>query len=748
MNLSKHTTAVSISTKVSLLALAMSSAMGVQAAPEEKPTATKNDVERIMVTARKRSESLQETPTAITVIDSGLLDDNNVSNLDDVGKYVPNLNISRFGAGNTAHASVFIRGIGLQDHIITTDPGVGVYVDGVYLGRQMGANLSLPNIASVEVLRGPQGTLYGRNTLGGAINVITKQPGDENVFNISAKAGSRGRVETTAYYNNELTDAWSVSASGAYKKRDGVGTAINLDNPEREIGEENEFSGRIATKFQASEDLSFVFAVDTVDNKSGQSPYTIEMTDALDANDPFNGDFPLLNESLLPTNPDDLGTAVAGLESTEASGWGAALTTNWSINEQYDAKFIISKRHSDYEGGLDDDGTVLHLSEFPEVGGADQESVELQLNGTFDNMDFVSGLYYFTEDGYTKSGPWTFSPWNTPNGKLTNGDDSFGDYGYFDLNQVTTSYAAYFNMSYSLTERLDIGGGLRYSSDEKKANAMFPSFAERKFVEADFSEVTWDVNAAYRLDSGHNVYATIQKGYQTGGFPPRPFGGAAQFVAFDETTAINYEVGFKGQVLDNLTLMTAVFYTKYSDLALPYSDPTAGGGFVTIIENAGESEAKGIEIEATLNVTDDFDIRAAFGYLDAEISQIDDGVTGIELGATPALTPKYTATLAASYYVELDSGASLAFNADYSYRSSMQGQSSNNPTEEISSRDLAGFNVKYQPADALWSLSLYGENVFNEVYDQGRLQQAGFVGIVRSNDRSEFGLRYTHDFEL
>lgn len=748
MNLSKHTTAVSISTKVSLLALAMSSAMGVQAAPEEKPTATKNDVERIMVTARKRSESLQETPTAITVIDSGLLDDNNVSNLDDVGKYVPNLNISRFGAGNTAHASVFIRGIGLQDHIITTDPGVGVYVDGVYLGRQMGANLSLPNIASVEVLRGPQGTLYGRNTLGGAINVITKQPGDENVFNISAKAGSRGRVETTAYYNNELTDAWSVSASGAYKKRDGVGTAINLDNPEREIGEENEFSGRIATKFQASEDLSFVFAVDTVDNKSGQSPYTIEMTDALDANDPFNGDFPLLNESLLPANPDDLGTAVAGLESTEASGWGAALTTNWSINEQYDAKFIISKRHSDYEGGLDDDGTVLHLSEFPEEGGADQESVELQLNGTFDNMDFVSGLYYFTEDGYTKSGPWTFSPWNTPNGKLTNGDDSFGDYGYFDLNQVTTSYAAYFNMSYSLTERLDIGGGLRYSSDEKKANAMFPSFAERKFVEADFSEVTWDVNAAYRLDSGHNVYATIQKGYQTGGFPPRPFGGAAQFVAFDETTAINYEVGFKGQVLDNLTLMTAAFYTKYSDLALPYSDPTAGGGFVTIIENAGESEAQGIEIEATLNVTDDFDIRAAFGYLDAEISQIDDGVTGIELGATPALTPKYTATLAASYYVELDSGASLAFNADYSYRSSMQGQSSNNPTEEISSRDLAGFNVKYQPADALWSLSLYGENVFNEVYDQGRLQQAGFVGIVRSNDRSEFGLRYTHDFEL
>ena len=750
MNSIKKSCPVPNRTKLTLLGLAISVAISGHAVAEvaQDDVVDTSNVERIMVTARKRSESLMETPTALTVLGADLIENNNIGNLDDVAKYVPNLNISRFGGGNTAHAAVFIRGIGLQDHVITTDPGVGVYVDGVYLGRQMGANLSLPNIQSVEVLRGPQGTLYGRNTLGGAINVITKKPGDENVLSMTLKGGSRGRAEGSVYYNNEINDDWSVSGSAAYKQRNGVGTAVNLENPEKEIGEEQEFSGRLALKWQATEDFSLLFSVDGVDNESGQSPYTIEFTAPLDPNDPSNGDFPLLKPDMIPTNPDDLGTTVAGLESTAAAGWGTSITADWDMDDTYTAKFIASYRTSDYEGGLDDDASPLHLSEFPEVGGADQYSFEIQLNATYEDMDFVSGLYYFNEDGYTKSGPWVFSPWNTPDGKLDNGDSSFGDYGYFDLNQVTDAYAAYFNMSYALTDQVDIGGGLRYSKDSKKANAMFPSFANRKFVEADFDEITWDVNVSYQLDNGHNVYAQVQKGYQPGGFPPRPFGGEAQFVAFDETTAINYEVGFKGQVFDNMSIMTAFFYTQYSDLALPFNDPTSGGGFVTIMENAGESVAKGIEIESTINVTEDFEVRVAVGYLDAEITKLDADVKGITLGSTPALTPEWTATVAATYFLYLENGSTVSFNGDYSYRGSMQGQSTNTASEKIDSRALAGFNVKYQPEEGQWSLSLYGENVFNEVYDQGRLQQSGFVGIVRSNDRSEFGLRYTHNFEL
>ncbi|MBO7925571.1 TonB-dependent receptor [Pseudoalteromonas sp. K222D] len=723
---------------LSPLSLAIIAALTTSVNAEETKTTAKQDAfEKIEVTARKRTESLFESPTAITSIGANLIDKANMSNLEDIGKYVPNLNITRYGVGNSAHASVFIRGIGLQDHVITTDPGVGVYLDGVYLGRQMGSNLSLPNVERVEVLRGPQGTLYGRNTLGGAVNVITKQPGDEGILTTTAKVGSRGRVAGDIYFNNALTDDLSMSASTSYKQRDGVGTAVNLANPEKEIGEEQEFSGRVAFKYQATSDLAFTFSLDGVDNESGQSPYTIELTAPLDPNDQNNGDFPLLTPDLIPANPDDLGTTVAGIESTSYSGWGTSFAADWAINDTYTSKFISSYRTSEYEGGLDDDASALNLSEFPEQGGADQYSFEVQLNATFDNMDFVSGLYFFNEDGFTRSEDFVFSPYNTP--------DSFG---FFEINQETNSYAAYFNAGYDLTDDLSIGGGLRYSKDKKEANAIFPSFAERKYVSADFDAVTWDINASYQLSNNMNVYGQVQKGYQTGGFPPRPFGGPDQFSSFDETKAINYEIGLKGQVHENVSMMLAVFVTDYTDLALPFSDPTSGGGFVTIVENAGQSKAQGIELETTVAITDDFTIRSAVGYLDSEISEVAAGVQGIGKGDSPALTPRWTVMIAPSYFMDLNNGGTLAFNANYSYRSEMQGQSVFNYSETIDSRELVGFNISYTNPYGDMEVTLYGENVLNEVYDVGRLQQTGFVGVMRSNDRSEFGLKFKKDFEL
>ena len=734
----------------SQLSVAVVAALSSSAfAEQEKTTAKQDAFEKIEVTARKRTESIFESPTAVTSIGENLIDKANMSNLEDIGKYVPNLNITRYGVGNAAHASVFIRGIGLQDHVITTDPGVGVYLDGVYLGRQMGSNLSLPNVERVEVLRGPQGTLYGRNTLGGAVNIITKQPGDEGIVTTTAKVGSRNRLAGDVYFNNSLTDTVSMSASVSYKQRDGVGEAINLVNPANEIGEEQELSGRMALKWQANSDLSFVFSVDGVDNESGQSPYTIELTAPLDANDLFNGDFPLLTEDMLPSNPDDLATTVAGIESTAYSGWGTSLSAHWDINNTYTTKFITSYRSSEYEGGLDDDAVALNLSEFPEEGGADQYSFEIQLNGSYDNMDFVSGLYFFNEDGFTSSGPFVFSPFNTPDGLLNDGTTaSFGNYGYFDINQETNSYAAYINASYDLSDDLTVGGGLRYSKDKKEADAQFPSFATRKYVSADFDAVTWDVNASYQLSNDMNLYGQIQKGYQTGGFPPRPFGGPDQFVSFDETKAINYELGLKGQVHEDISMMLAVFVTDYTDLALPFSDPTAGGGFVTIVENAGESKAQGIELETTIAFTDDFTLRSAIGYLDSEITEVDEGVQGIGKGDSPALTPRWTVMLAPSYFVDLSNGGTVAINANYSYRSDMQGQSVYNQSEHIESRELVGFNISYLNPNGDFEVTLYGENVLNEVYDVGRLQQSGFVGVMRSNDRSEFGLKFKKEFEL
>ncbi|VAW00917.1 TonB-dependent receptor [hydrothermal vent metagenome] len=700
--------------------------------------------DEIIVTARKREESLFEIPAAISAFTPQLLEDRNISNLDDIGKYVPNLTITRYGVGNTAQAAVFIRGIGLQDHIITTDPGVGVYLDGVYLGRQMGSNLSLNNIERIEVLRGPQGTLYGRNTLGGAVNIITKKPGSEETAVISVKGGTRGRAAADFYGNFAMSDQFAVSASGAFKRRNGVGDFLNLQNPDKRVGEINEFSGRITARWQPNDRFSTLFSVDGTSANNGLSPYTIGFDPSIPAPDPnniFAGSFPLLNAGLLPANPDDNNTTVAGLDSTTNRTLGVSITSEWEANEHLTAKVLASYRSSDYTGGLDDDATALRLSEFPENGNAQQTSFEVQLNGQYGALDFVSGLYYFHEVGETESGPWVFSPFNTPGAA-----EGFGNFGFFDLNQTTNSYAGFANAKYQFTPRFSAGAGVRYSRDEKDADARFPTFAARKALSADFDAVTWDVNASYNLQGDIFVYGQIQRGYQTGGFPPRPFGGAAQFEPFDKTTSTNFEVGLKGKVSDNLTLMLSAFRTNYNDLALPFSDTTLGGGFVTIIANAGKSRSQGFEAEGILYVNDYFSINGSIGYMDAEILEVDPGTIGVAVGDTPALTPDVTLSIAPKITMPMQNGDEVVFNADYSYRSSMFGQSINNPSEKIAGRDLVGFSIDYKSTEGHWTLGLYGENIFNAVYDVGRLQQTGFVGIVRSNDRSEFGIRLKKQF--
>jgi len=761
---------------------------GVGAAVAQNDTAEENDraaagdqrandqraEDKIVVTARRREENLLETPAAISALSPEILTERNISNLDDVGKHVPNLNVSRFGVGNTSQAAVFIRGIGLQDHIITTDPGVGVYLDGVYLGRQMGSNLSLVNIERIEVLRGPQGTLYGRNSIGGAINIITSKPDHTEGMVVNVRGGTRGRAAIDSYGQLPLGKDFAVGVSSYFKRRDGVGDFLLLENPEREVGEIKEYGGRITANWDVSDRFSLLFAVDGMEAENGQSPYQIEITGldpatyfvpgtpVQDRPDPFIGDFPALQPSFpfdlepfgfteLIANRDDSLTTVAGLESTSNAAWGTSVTANAELTPRLSAKLIASYRFSEYTGGLDDDESPLRLSEFPEDGEAEQVSIEFQLSGQFGGLDFVSGLYYFNEDGETNSGPFTFSPFNMPGS-----EDSFGvpfdlgfptGLGFFDLNQEADSYAIYGNVKYDVTDRLTVGGGLRFTWDEKEADALFPSFGGvRAFREAEFEELTWDVNATMALNATVNAYAQIQKGYQTGGFPPRPFGGPAQFVSFDEQTAINYEVGLKGDLMDRLVFSLAAFWTEYDDLALPFSDTQAGGGFVTIVENAGESRSRGIELEGDLELIEDFHIRTAVGYLDAEIRSVDPGTIGIGTGDSPALTPEWTLSIAPSYRIWLANGGSVQFNADYSYRAEMFGQSINNPNELMDSRELIGFSVDYHSPDGTWTVGAYGENITNEVYDVGRLQQTGFVGVVLSNDRRELGVRLSKHF--
>lgn len=678
----------------------------------------------IVVTARKREESILDTPIAVSAFGGETLKALNARNLEDVGKYVPNLTISRYGVGNTAQAAVFIRAIGLQDHLITTDPGVGVYLDGVYLGRQLGSNLSLQNIERVEVLRGPQGTLYGRNTLGGAVNIITRKPGADESIEVDAQVGTRGRINGSFYADTRIAPTLAISLNGNYQRRDGVGDAVNIVNPSARIGEQNDFSGRAAAYWTPSDRFSVLASVDFVRARDGQSPYRVDILD------PVAAGFTAATQ----VRPDDSGTSIPGLETTSLDLFGASLTAELKLSDELSTKLITSYRQTKYTGGLADTDNTSLQSVFPETGDAEQVSSELQLNGEYGAFNFVAGLYYYYENGSNQSSPAFF----------------FGGRSDYMIQQTTNSYAAYANGSYNITDKLSFGAGVRYSNDDKQATARFSSFTRPVTRNANFDEVTAQGNITYKLNEDSSVYGTIQLGYQPGSFTPRPFGGPSSFNASPETTATNYEIGFKGRVTPNWIVLLSAFTTDYSDRGLPYSFINANG-FNTVIV-AADARARGIEAETTVSFGG-FRLKGSVGYLDSKITRVNSlppaffptGGTPVA-GAPTALSPDFTGAVAASYMWQLQRGGSITAQADYSYRGQQFGQPVARRSEIIDPRSLVGFNLKYENEARDLAFTIYGSNIFNKVYDQGRLDQGGFVGVVVSNDRSEFGVRLTKKF--
>lgn len=698
--------------------------------------------EEVIVTATKREESIYDVPMAISAFTEDAIVKQGIVDLTDIGKFVPNMTVTGFSGGQTSSVNVFIRGIGLQDHLITTDPGVGVYVDGVYLGRQVGQNWSLANIERVEVLRGPQGTLYGRNSIGGAINIITRKPGDESGGRATVTVGTRGRLNGDFYWNAPLSDNFAASFTGSYSSRDGVGKFLNLDTS-TEVGEMEEWAGRVAAKWDISEDFSLLFAYDKNDGEGGLRPYTTLIDEVPSGLLYGTG----ARNSDVSANPydnngafyfDENGNVVSQADiSNAADGW--SITADWDINDELAAKFLYSDRSSEYSTGLDDDSVEAVLFQYPETGFADQKSAELQLFGNYDNWDFVAGLYYFEEEGGNNQNPNFF----------------VGGAGSHLNFQEAESKAVYANVGFQATERLRLSGGARYTEDEKEAFTDLIFGLIQESGQRDWSEVSWEVAAAFDMNDRINLYGTIQNGYQSGQFPPRPFclfanldftqpGNVSRpncFEANDNVTAINYEVGLKGTPFDTLQVSMAFFYTDYSDLPYQVSSST-GLGFNTVNIFVDQTST-GFEWQSNWAPNDKFNLYTTLGYIDVDVDDPNPSVVA-------PLTPDLTFSISPEYTMPMNNGADLVFRLDYSYRDDMWGEPSNDPGRftQIDSRTLVNVDIAYHSPDGRWTLAAYGRNITDEKYANAKLLPTDYVLIILSNDRSEFGLRYVYNFGL
>ena len=680
-----------------------------------------HELEEIIVTALRREEGVYDVPAALSALPGHTLDERGIVEVFDVGKFVPNLTVTKFSAGHTSAANPFIRGIGLQDHLITADPGVSVYVDGVYLGRQIGQNLNLANIERIEVLRGPQGTLYGRNSIGGAINIVTSEPGSDPRRTFSARLGSRDRLDTDVFVDHALSDELAVSFSGGFHSRAGVGSFVKLPNATAQVGETREVAARLALSWQLSPVVSLLLSLDGNDGKHGLNPYTTQIDEI-----PFGALYAsgYRNTDVSP-DPYDSFSGQLDLTSTTNDSHGIAVTGEWFPTDRVSAKFIASKRRSDYDAGLDDDSLFDDFLSFPETGDADQTSLEVQFSGDFDSYDYIAGVHRFNERGENLQNPTVF----------------LGFPGRFRLGQEVDSRAVFGNIGFTGIDHWRFSAGIRFTEDYKLAwtdVGIGTTLSERRWT-----ELTWDFTARYRLQNGMSTYATLQSGYQSGQFPARPyclFVDPDCFVASDNITAQNLEAGLKGKIRTNVEMSVALFRTQYRDL--PYQvSTTIDDGFNTV-NLIVDQVTSGFELEARWLISPSFTMQFALGQLDVQV----DEVAGVQPVAP--LTPDTTLAVSPVFKHSLSRGGEISFRFDLSWRDEMWGEPSSDlgRLTRIEPRDLINVNLSYVAPQAAWKLSLYGQNVADSRYDNARLNTGDYLLRILSNDVREFGLQFERDF--
>jgi len=703
------------------------------------------ELEEVLVTARKREESLQDTPISVTTFDSSGLEDANMLDLRDIGRFTPGMSFTSYGMGSSEAGAVFIRGVGQSDHMITTDPGVGLYVDGVYMGRNMGAALDILDLERVEVLKGPQGTLFGKNTIGGTVNVISRKPGFENGGHVGLRVGEEGRLDVEATGELVAGKNLALKISALRKNRDGVGEQVFTGD---ETGDEDSLSLRGQLYWQG-DDAGFSLVVDTFDADQGAVPHSLY--------DSGIGTSPCY----LETAPGEYAPCAEGADadpydsyslddlSTEQESFGLSGTWEWDLGGNMRFKSITAYRDMEYVGNLEFDGSPTTLVYYHETGEAEQFSQELQLLGETETVNWIAGLYYFDEEGHNLQD-----------------DDVF-----FSLDQrrsevETESYAVFAHGSVAVGEAVDVTLGARYTWEEKDYDLYYQRLRagdpdEQAMLDAGEPiyripptalDDSWDalsgtLGVDYDATEELLLYAKYSRGFRSGGFNARP-GNPNAVNIYDPEYVNVYEAGLKSDLLDRrLRLNLAVYLTDYEDYQAQVNQ--IGDAFTTRTLNAAEAEVGGVELEFNALLSAWLRLDGSFAYTDAEIEEVDIPASleaNFDEGHRLPYISEYTWSLSPRANLPLGEG-SLELRADYSYRSSFYGQISNHAEEKEDGYGLWNAQIQYRPSTERWSLALYGINLADEEYTRVRNYFPGFIGFALWNtDRREIGLKGRWNF--
>lgn len=786
-----------------------------QAPAQDSAKQEYSGIEIINVTAQKRTENLQEVPIAISAFSEDAIRKIGASDLNDLGLYTSGFESNNATATQTTWT---VRGITTNDFGIGLDPAVAVYIDGVYIGRRGTSNLNFNDVERVEILKGPQGTLFGRNSAAGAVNIITKSPVIDYEGNVRVTLGNYYKRKFEGLVNIPINDNWSFRGSYTSNNRDGYLDAIGRED----LGNEHDWGIR-ASLFAEYVDFEAVIRAD-ISKLNQDSRPAVTMNTGYGLGDPFG-----------PVETDG-GDDV--YEARDVKGISAEL--NWHFGDVTFTSITAYREFTRYNG-MEDDGSAFDRAYFVSVLDEDQDqfSQEFRLTGASESLKWTVGATYFQEDisqdTHARFKFQTFDGFALTNAGIDpslipsiqpglgmaglfltripaqtlgaiaastifNPEQVLGlivaaNYGRpyaestYNNNEIE-SWAAYADMTYSITDKLDLTLGLRYTRDEKTFD-IFTQYQNEIIIpfegydnipigiafavptdvtqNATWSKLTPRVVLDYQWTKDLMTYASYSEGFKAGGFNTL---GEAPPV--DEETVENIEIGLKSSWMDNqIRLNVALFSYDYTDLQNHELDGPAGTVPTYNLRNV-DAEGQGAEIEFKWQATDDFLISANYGYLDTEytkwgyfpweLEEITQGGTVADLTGEPISgMPKTRYSIAFDYMMELDIGE-FAWHFDYAHSGERQQDLDGpqlailpydpsqveglTPDNKIDSYNLANFRLTYFPAEGDYNISLYARNLFDEKYLLGTGGQAMAVGSPIANPGLPrmYGIEFSYNF--
>ena len=670
----------------------------------------------IVVTAQRRAERLQDVPVAVTALDAGQLAARQITNVVDIATTVPNLHVSN-NIGQGSATTAFLRGVGETESIISIDTPVGFYLDDVYIGRQGVNNMALFDVDRIEVLRGPQGTLYGRNTSAGAIKVVLRQPQFTTEAQAEASFGRFDAWSAKGSINLPLSDKAAVRANALVSG--GGGYTFNRILDERV--NDSKFAGfRLAARFKPTDTLDI--------NIAGDWSRDIEQGT-------YGNDI----AGIVRPRSESVWISTSGTDTRNVGkAYGVSATADWAYSDAISVKSITAWRTTTQRYNLDLTDQPVPIYLLYTDNKSDQFSQELQASGTVldGRLDYVAGAYYFNERSTSFLGDQLFS------------------FLYFrkDLAVQTQSMAGYAQVNWRFADRFALILGGRYTEDDKAIRIVqkfggTPGFADIGGVvtfttdtlrgqiiparpgrpvktELNFQRFTPKAGLEFRASRDLMVYATWTRGFKSGGWSARVT-DAAQFFDFDPETIDSYELGLKSTVLAGRgTVNVTGFYYDYRNLF--NTGTTEDGGFGIATSNA---KIYGIEVETNWQLADGIRLFANGAWQDARRSSV--GVATITLGSELQRLPHWSGAVGVSAQRRLTDRFNWLANADYSYQSAHFVNPQNTPAGRTGPVNLVNASAGIQTADERYALTIGCRNCFGEIYKVQILDFAalGFITV-------------------